>query len=219
MERNILQKSIKIETPENNRWLDSSIVSFLDELSSKFYFWVDKNIITRGNYDINNDNGLIINTLAHAVFKLRKAVPSAKELYNAGYFNLAGLAKIGYEYLKSFLDSNRIQSFQDEYKNEYYALNLHLTDPSIESLINYIQNTEQQIEIVLGNCSKGHLQHEVKNLTDVHGVAITYMNGCQTLSDRTIRLRGERRDKHITRFKGPTTIEGNPISRMINVKL
>lgn len=328
MERVTLKKALKTESPTNNGWLDSPLVSFLDELSSRLYFWVNRNVIERGGYDINNDNGPLINSVLHAVFKLRKAVPTAKELRQAGLLNLQGMAKIGQEYVKSFFESGRIQSFQDEYGNEYCGLNLHLADPSIESVIKYIQNTDQQIEIVLGNCSKGHLPHETKGLDGVHvceyrvkpncfynskmgdkpnitrpfaicadtpclvgtihkqvnknknlithggcnfstilggfqtfreipgffemntnedsskfiiwgtchfsipyliqaarmfpnvkGVAIAYMNGCQTLGDRVIRLRGERRDKHITRFKGPTTINGNPISRMIKGKI
>ncbi len=326
MERELVKKSIKIESPTDNGILDSPLFSYLDELSSRLYFWVDRNVIVRGGYDINDNNGPVINTIAHAVFKLRKAVPALKELYQAGYLNPHGVAKMGYEYMRSFFETGRIQPFQDEYGNQYCALNLHLASPSIESVIERIQNTDQQIEVVLGNCSKGHLPHEstrgdihvceyrvkpncfynnkmserpnttgpfaicadspclvgtihrqvngdedliahggcnfntilggyqtfrevpgffhmnteegpskfiiwgtcrfsipylvqaARMFPNVEGVAVAYMNGCQTLGDRAIRLRGERRDKHITRFRGATTIEDNPISRMIKGK-
>lgn len=327
MERDNLRKSIKIESPTGNGFLDSPLFTFLDELSSRLYFWVDRNVIVRGGYDINDDNGPVVNSVAHAVFKLRKAIPALKELYQAGLLNPKGIVQIGSEYAKSFFDNGRIQPFQDEFGNEFCALNLHLTDPSLDQVVEYIRNTDQQIEVVLGNCSKGHLggenptgnihvcEYRVKpnciynrrgNISppttgpfsicaespclvgtihrqingdeglmahggcnfntilggyqtfrevpgffhmnteegpskfilwgtcrfsipyliqaarmfpNVQGVAVAYVNGCQTLGDRAIRLRGERRDQHITRFKGPTTIKDNPISRMLQGKL
>lgn len=88
MQENELRRSIKIESPEDNGWLDSPIFKFLDKMSSRLYFWVDKNVIAKRGYDINDDNGPVINTLSHVVFKLRKAVPAAKELKKAGYLNL-----------------------------------------------------------------------------------------------------------------------------------
>ncbi len=141
MERDTVKKSIKIESPENNGWLDSPLISHLDELSSRLYFWVDKNVIVRGNYDINNNNGPLINTLAHAVFKLRKAVPAAKELYQAGYLNPQGITRIAKEYITSFRDG-RIQPFKDEYGNDYCALNLNLADPSVKAITEHIKNTD-----------------------------------------------------------------------------
>ncbi|HLC94384.1 MAG TPA: hypothetical protein VJH96_02355 [Patescibacteria group bacterium] len=74
--------------------------------------------------------------------------------------------------------------------------------------------------IIWGTCrfSIPYLVQAARMFPNVEGVAVAYMNGCQTLGDRAIRLRGDRRDKHITRFRGPTTIENNPISRMIKGK-
>lgn len=316
----MIRKSTKIESPNNNSWLDSRIVSYIDELSSRLYFWVDKNLIDRGGYDINKDNGFFINNVSHTVFKLRKAVPAAKELYQEGLLNPLDLVKLELEYLSSFLDKKRIQFFKDEYENEFYALNLYLEDPSTLTVSELIKGTNKRVEIILGNCSKGHVQEEtisnkihicdyriqngcyykvnkksdfnannfnnceqnpclIGNLNklmqeinvldhkfnlntilggyqtfreipgffkmntekgepkfiiwgtcnfsvpyliraarmfpNIEGLILVYKNGCKTLGDRAIRLRGDRRDQHITRFKGPNTIYENPISRII----
>ncbi len=74
--------------------------------------------------------------------------------------------------------------------------------------------------IIWGTCrfSIPYLIQAARMFPNVQGVAIAYMNGCQTLGDRAIRLRGERRDNHITRFKGPTSIDDNPIPRIIGSK-
>ena len=328
MKENELRNSLKIESPEDNGWLDSAVIRFLDEMSSRLYFWVDRNVIVKGGYNINDNNGLIINTLSHVVFKMRKAVPAAKELQKMGYLNLSGATRLGYEYFKSLLDKKRIQSFADQYGNDYWALNLNLETPSFNAVTDYLSKMDHTVEVILGNCSKGHQIQEAEGLTDVHvceyrvkrtcfhnikagefappegspfeicsetpcmighlhkeilngtsdimrngcnfntilggyqtfreipdffnmntpdgpskfiiwgtcrfsipylvqaarmfpnirGLAVAYANGCQTLSDRAIRLRGQRRDTHITRFKGPSTIEDNPVSRLFNGK-
>lgn len=325
MERTDTRKSIQIESAKTGGFLESPFVNFLDEMSSRFYFWFDRNVIVRGGYDINDDNGFIINSLAHGVFKLRKAAPALKELKEAGYLSTPGFTRLGYEYLRSFLDDGRIQQFTDNDGNKYCALNLHLANPSVASAVEHIAAIDSQIEVVLGNCSKGYLPHEAGNpnihvceyrvksncfyngnsnfippkgspfeicaqrpclvgklhqdlspshakpiiarsgcnfntilggyqtfreipgffdmntdkgspkfiiwgtcrfsipyliqaarmFPNVQGIAIAYANGCQTLGDRAIRLRGERRDKHITRFLGSEPIDNNPISRLI----
>lgn len=158
MKHETLKQSLKIESPTDNGFLDSRLVNFLDEMSSRVYFWFDKNFIEKNGYDINRDNGLVINTLSHTVFKLRKAVPAAKELHEAGLLNVPGVTKMGREFVRSFFDNGRVQPFKDEYGNELWALNLHLRQPSMEAVIDRI----------IGNCSKGHQQHEAPGLNGVH---------------------------------------------------
>lgn len=74
--------------------------------------------------------------------------------------------------------------------------------------------------LIWGTCrfSIPYLTQAARMFPNIQGVGIAYLNGCQTLGDRAIRLRGDRRDMHITRFRGETTIADNPISRMINAK-
>lgn len=317
-----IKTSLKIESPIANGFLDSRPVALLDEAISRLYFWVDERVFERQVLDINENNGVLLNALAHVTFKLRKLIPTAKELREAGLLNIPSLTRMVVNYAWSFADPTRIQGFQDGSGNTYWALNLYLDSPSVESAASAMAVSGQRLNVILGNCSKGHLIPEAPSLTSTHvcpyridkrcfytngsvsvvppekspfypchqqpclvghlhqtvrqepedqwprfttilggvqtfreipsffdmnttngepqsfiwatckfsvpyliqvarmfpnvqGLVLSYDNGCRTLCDRIIRLRGKRRDEHITRFKGDQDLGKDPISAFL----
>lgn len=70
--------------------------------------------------------------------------------------------------------------------------------------------------IFYGTClfSLEYLVKMARMFPNFQGLVVLYENGCGTLGDRMVRLRGHR-DRHISRLKGGE-IEGNSMARFLN---
>lgn len=146
--------------------LDSPAVRFLSSRGTDFYFWVDKNVLEKGHYDICQDNGWWVNRMCHLAYQARKAVPFAGILQEAGLFKPKELAHLALRYLTSKRE-NHIQVIHQD-GVPFYALNLHLQEPSLLEAAEFLGKTEPNLNVILGNCSKGHLPNEVAGLDEIH---------------------------------------------------
>jgi hypothetical protein len=160
-------KSIPQESARAAGILNSQAAELFELLGSKLYFMVDEQLSRRGGYDLGMDNGLLVNTACRVAFGARRAIPLAREFQAAGLLNGRDLAHLTLRYLSS-RNENHFQIITDG-GVKYYALNLSLgKEPSLLEVAEYLGEQQPRINLVLGNCSKGHLPGEVAGLNDVH---------------------------------------------------